>query len=424
MKNRSLLLCSILALVAAVPALAQAPVIQISGANFRPLPMAYPAPEGGAASEFDQAFLFDLQAAGLFQVLDRKSFTAAASDGMSASSIAFPRWRDVGAEELVKAEVVPQGGQLKVTIHLFSVAAGREDFTQTETVPAAEARRVAHTLADALYRHFTREPGPFTSRLTFVRRSGSAREIWISDWDGRNAQRVAGEGVNLLPALVPGTGEVAFTSYHRGRPELYKARAGGALVPLVLSEQMITGVAYSPDGKRIAYAHAQGDGVQIFLASADGSNPHAITDTSLFINTSPAWSPDGRMLAFVSNRAGSPQIYTMNVDGSNVRRRTFQGTYNQTPDWSPRGDLIAFTARDERNVFDLFTVNLDSGEVKRLTQDQGNNEEPTFAPNGRLIIFTSSRAGSPRLFVMTPDGSSQLQLPAEKGTYATPDWGR
>jgi TolB protein len=114
----------------------------------------------------------------------------------------------------------------------------------------------------------------------------------------------------------------------------------------------------------------------------------------------------------------------MNADGSDVRRRTFQGTYNQTPDWSPLGDLIAFTARDERNAFDLFTVSTKTGEVKRLTQDQGNNEEPTFAPNGRLIIFTSTRLGAPHLFVMTTDGSAQLPLPADRGSYATPDWGK
>jgi len=86
--------------------------------------------------------------------------------------------------------------------------------------------------------------------------------------------------------------------------------------------------------------------------------------------------------------------------------------------------LIAFTARDERRAFDLFTVNVDTGKVTRLTQDQGDNEEPTFSPNGRLIIFSSGRTGTSRLFVMNSDGSNQLPLPMESGTYSTPDWGR
>jgi TolB protein len=169
---------------------------------------------------------------------------------------------------------------------------------------------------------------------------------------------------------------------------------------------------------------ASAESTQIWVAQADGSGAKQLTDTPYFINTSPSWGPDGKRIAFVSNQGGSPQIYMMNTDGSGVRRLTFQGNYNQTPDWSPRGDLIAFTARDERRAFDLFTVNVDTGKVTRLTQDQGDNEEPTFSPNGRLIIFSSGRTGTSRLFVMNSDGSNQLPLPMESGTYSTPDWGR
>src|SRR5262249_11386894 len=148
------------------------------------------------------------------------------------------------------------------------------------------------------------------------------------------------------------------------------------------------------------------------------------TNTEYFINSSPSWAPDGRRIAFVSNRGGSPQIYIMTANGSEARRITFQGNYNTTPSWSAPGDLIAFTARDEFGTFDIFTVNVDTGKVIRLTQNQGSNEEPTFSPNGRLIIFSSTRSGESHLYVMTPDGHSQLPLPMDKGSYYTPDWGR
>src|SRR5262249_1426168 len=153
------------------------------------------------------------------------------------------------------------------------------------------------------------------------------------------------DGLNVLPALVPHTLAVAFTSYRNGRPQLFLAHAGSEPTPLVKSSWMTTGVAYSPDGRRIAYAQASGDGRQIWIAAADGQNPKQITREEYFINSSPSWSPDGRKIAFVSNRGGSPQIYVMNADGSMPRRVTFQGNYNTTPSWSPRGDLIALTAR-------------------------------------------------------------------------------
>ncbi len=416
------------ALLASSAALAQAPVIQISGANFRPMPLALAAPLAqeavpkAKATEFDEALAFDLAAAGIFQLLDRKGFLADAKEGITAGSINFPRWADVGAESLVKTQLALDGGTLRGDLRLFSVAGAKEDFKVSHAVPVDEARRLSHHFADALYKYFTRETGPFGSRITWVRKNGSAKDVYVSDWDGRNAQAVATGGINLLPALGPG-GVLGFTSYRAGHPDLYLAR-GGQITRLTTSGQMSTGIAFSPDGRRIAYSLAAGEAAQIWVANADGSGARQVTNTPFFINSSPCWSPDGKRLAFVSNRGGSPQIYVMGADGGDARRLTFQGNYNQTPSWSPRGDLIAFTARDERNAFDLFTVNVESGKVNRLTQDQGNNEEPSFSPNGRLMVFTSTRAGGSGLYVMTHEGNNQLALPLEKGNYQTPDWGR
>jgi TolB protein len=410
-------------------AAAQAPVIEISGANFRPLPLAVAAPlvQGEAvrqpASAVDEALLYDLRASGLFQVLDRAGFLADPKEGVTAGSIKFPRWADIGAESLVKYQVALVEGELRGEARVFNVGSGREELKTEQRASATEPRRLAHLLADAIYRHFTREPGPFLARITYVRKSGAGKDVWLADWDGHNARPLTQGDINLLPALGP-AGQVGFTSYMKGRPELYIRSAGGELLRLkVPAGQMATGVSFSPDGKRIAYALAEGDSSQIWVANADGSDPRQLTDTRFGLNTSPTWSPDGKRIAFVSNRGGSPQVYVMGADGSGVRRLTFQGNYNQTPDWSPRGDLIAFTARDERNAFDLFTVNVETGKITRLTQDQGNNEEPAFSPNGRLILFTSTRNGASQLFVMTADGNNQVPLPVEeKGSYQTPDW--
>jgi TolB protein len=291
-------------------------------------------------------------------------------------------------------------------------------------VPLDQPRKLAHFFADALYRQFTREPGPFQSHVAFVRRVGRGKDVYLGDWDGKRAVPIAQGSINLLPVVSPQGDSVAFTSYKSGKPALYVQRAGGPATPLVSSGAMVTGAAFSPDGKRLAYSMAQGEGAQLYVADASGGNPQPLTDTPFFINSSPTWSPDGKRLAFVSNRAGTPQLYVLTVaNPKDVRRLTFQGNYNQTPDWSPRGDLIAFTARDERNAFDLFTVNVETGKVTRLTQDQGNNQEPSFAPNGRLIVFSSNRTGSSMLWVMTSEGQNQKMLPLEKGDYSTPDWG-
>jgi TolB protein len=424
--KRTLVLCL---LACPLVALAQAPIIEISGANFRPLPLAVPLPQTlndgarTAAPAFDDAFFFDCSAAGIFQVLDRKSYLADSREGFTASTITFSRWADIGAEALVKVQLSVDGSELRGEMRLFTVASGREDLRLVHVEPVDQPRKLAHFFADALYKQFTREPGPFQSHLAFVRRVGKGKDVYLGDWDGRRAAAVAQGNINVLPAVTP-DGAVAYTSYRSGKPALYLQKPGGSVTTLVQPGAMATGAAFSPDGKRLAYSLAQGEGTQLFVANADGSKPVALTDTPYLINSSPTWSPDGKRLAFVSNRAGNPQIYVLTVaNPKDVRRLTFKGNYNQTPDWSPRGDLIAFTARDERNAFDLFTVNVETGKITRLTQDQGNNQEPTFAPNGRLVVFSSNRTGTSQLWVMTPDGQNQKMLPLEKGDYTTPDWG-
>jgi len=420
----------LLLVVLAAPcvAYAQQNVIEISGANFRPMPIAVATPttqdEGGrkALAEFDSALMYDLSACGLFQVLDRKSYLAPVTEGFTAAAISFPKWADVGAESLVKAQVSGACDTLKGELRLFGVAAGREDFKVTEAVPAKDPRRLAHKLANALYKQLTRETGPFETRIAFSRKSPGGRDIYVSDWDGRNAKRITSSDVNVIPALIPGDG-VAFTSYRQRKPWLFASRAGGEPTLLVNRGSMVTGASWTSDGKRLAVSVSEGENADIWVGNGDGTSLRRVTDTKFFLNTSPSWSPDGRHITFVSNRGGNPQIYLMNPDGSSPRRLTFQGNYNTTPAYSPRGDLIAFTARDERNAFDLFTVNVDTGKIVRLTQDASNNEEPAFSPNGRLILFTSTRSGSRQLHVMTFDGHNQVPLPIERGDYATPDWG-
>jgi TolB protein len=422
---------TLLALVVAVPwvCFAQAPVIEISGANFRPMPLAITRPltqdEGAKkrAAEFDEALFFDMSACGLFQALDRKSYLADGKEGITAASINFSNWSNIGAESLVKAQLSSEGDMLIGDLRLFNVASGREELKASGRVPSKDARRLAHQLANAVYKFFTKETGPFETKIAWSRKTPNGKDVYVSDWDGRNSLAVSTGNINLLPTIAPDGVQIAFTSYKRGKPDIYVSRGGASATVLVAAGRMATGLAYSPDGKRIAYSLAEGESAQIFVANADGSGAKQLTSTPYFINSSPSWSPDSKKLAFVSNRGGSPQVYVMGGDGGEAKRLTFQGNYNQTPDWSPRGDLIAFTARDERNAFDLFTVNVESGKVTRLTQDTGNNEEPSFSPNGRLILFTSTRTGSPALYVMTFDGNNQVALPMEKGSYTTADWG-
>lgn len=401
--------------------------LEISGAAFKPLPIAL-APftgPGELTGPLADTLREDLLVSNLFEVLDPKSFLAdPKSEGMTAASIDFSKWSAVGADSLVKATVAGDGKAAKVEFRLFDVMNGKEALKASYAGKPSELRRFAHLWADKLVEHFTGEPGVFRTRIAFVGKSNGSKQIWVADWDGRNAVPVTSGGdLNLLPSWSPDGKKVVFTSYRTGSPMLHVVDAESKAVrALPARGDLQTGGAYSPDGKRIAFTMSKDGNSDIYVMNADGSDLKQLTDTRE-TESSPSWSPDGRKLAFVSTRSGDPQIFVMNADGTGVERLTFQGKYNQTPEWSPRGDAIAFTARDERNVFDLFVIDMPSKKIRRLTQDQGNNEEPSWAPNGRHLIFTSTRdGGARRLYVMSAEGTNQRRL-ALDSEASTPAWG-
>ena len=407
------------------------PVLTLSGANFRPLPIAiapmlYPdaAASREAGKAIDETLAQDLTVSGLFELLDRKSFLADEKEGVLTADIKFARWQDVGAEGLIKV-VVAGGDPVTAELHLFNTVLGKEELKKRYSAPAAQARRLAHQFADDVFTFYTREPSVFGTQLAFVRKVSGSKQVFLADWDGRHARQLTKGTMNLLPSWTAGGRSIAFTSYRTGSPAIvvFDLATEGLDTIFKRVSTLVTGASFSRDGKKVVFSMSQDDGnSHLWIADANGENARRLTE-GFGINSSPSFSPDGKQIAYVSNRSGNPQIYVISASGGEPKRITFQGNYNQTPDWSPRGDLIAFTARDERNAFDIFTVDPATLKITRLTQDQGNNEEPSFSPNGRLIAFTSTRTGRSHLYVMSADGNFQRQMSSGNDESYTPAWG-
>jgi TolB protein len=429
--TRSLRLAAfVLAAAVAAPAAAaqDRPTLVIGSPNFQPLPIAVAefVAEGDAraAQEAAEVVRGDLALSGVFDVLDPKGFLADPAEGFAASSIRFARWADVGAEGLVRARIRREGTDLVGDLHLYEVRAGREALVRSLRAPAATPRAVAHRMADEIVRHYTREPGVFSTQIAAIRKANGVSELVLLDVDGRGLRVLLSErSILLTPAWRPDGKEILVTSYRAGRPELWSYRLQDRAFRRVGQVANAMGGVYSPDGRQIAFTATEGGNSDVWIMGADGTGARRLTREPA-LDLSPSWSPDGKRIAFVSDRAGTPQIYVANVDGSGVRRLTFQGNYNQTPQWSPRGDLLAFTARDERKVFDVFVVGVDGGRIDRLTQDQGRtNEEPSWAPNGRLLVFRTDRKGAAQLVVADPKGDRQTPIAGGVGELSAPAWG-
>jgi TolB protein len=414
--------------LAAPPALAQQrPTIVIGSPDFQPLPIAVAEFQGEGdlrGRAVAEVVRSDLALSGLFDVLDPKGFLADPAEGYAAPSIRFTRWADVGAEGLAKARLRRATGGLEGELHVYEVRAGREVLATTVRASGSEPRVLGHRIADEIFRHYTREPGVFSTRIAAIRKARGISELVLFDADGKNPRVLLSErSILLTPAWRPDGKEILVTSYRAGRPEIWSYRLQDRAFRRLVPIPNAMGGVYSPDGRQIAFTASEGGNSDIWVMNADGTGARRLTRDGA-IDLSPSWSPDGKRIAFVSDRAGTPQLYLMSADGSGARRLTFQGNYNQTPQWSPRGDLVAFTARDERKVFDLFAISPESGRIDRLTQDQGRtNEEPSWAPNGRLVVFRTDRNGAAQLVVSDPRGERQTVIAGGVGDLSAPAWG-
>jgi Tol biopolymer transport system component len=181
-------------------------------------------------------------------------------------------------------------------------------------------------------------------------------EIWSLDieasaghpTDPATRSVLATPGDIRYPTVSPDGTEIAFRAGDlveaNGDEEIYVMNADGSDVrQLTANADFDSAPAWSPDGKRIAFEHADAatltpgsstepEQKDIFVMKADGSDVQQIT-ASPGKDEGPVWSPDGTKIAFSSDRDGQQEIYVMNADGSEPRRLTDNPARDESADW-------------------------------------------------------------------------------------------
>jgi TolB protein len=381
------------------------------------------------ASTLRRVLAYDLAVAGLFRVLDPRTYIAKASEGIEAETVQFGDWFNVGAQLLVKTGFTLTGSSLRLEgrLHEVGQGGGRLVLSKSFAGDASDARHLTHLWSNAIVRYFTNDDGIFTTRIAYAQRNRVdgevARNLYVVDYDGHGRRALTrNTGLNLLPRWSPDGAAVIASSTLNRRWELVRISLRTGKLRVLSSEYGLNlAGGYSPEGTQILATLSRDGNPEIYLLSASGQIVQRLTN-HWGIDTSATFSSDGRRIAFVSDRSGTPQIYVMNADGSGQRRLTFRGSYNQEPDWSPKGDKVVFTGRDSKGRFDLFTIDVSSGAIDRLTQGAGHNEHAKWSPDGRHLVFSSTRGRSSGIWLMFADGSNQRPLPGAGAGAYTPAW--
>jgi TolB protein len=320
--------------------------------------------------------------------------------------------------------------------------ADQKERLHTQYSQSKNSRFIAHTISDAMHKTLRGLDGVARTRLAFSSdRDGervaktiqdrSVQEIYVSDYDGGNQQKVTRhQSLDISPAWSPDGLTLAYTSYADGTPDIYIQTIFGKMSMLVRPVKSSSGApnqyaAWSPDGTKLAFASDRNhDGnYELYIVNRDGSGMTQLINDPHSIQEAPAWSPNGQQLAIVSDKSGSPQIYVISVNGTGLHRISTQETYCDRPTWSPTLNEIAYSARNPSQGYDVHLYNFVTDKVTVLTDSQGTNESPAFSPNGRHIAFTTTRYGKSQIAIVGRDGKLEKRV-TTLGNNKFPSWAR
>lgn len=167
---------------------------------------------------------------------------------------------------------------------------------------------------------------------------------------------------------------------------------------------------WSADGSRIVWAHPSG----LVIANSDGSAPRQIKAAGDL--GSPVFSPDGKRIVFWRSARQGAAIYIVNTDGRKLKRmKAFPGGVGDKLDWSPDGSKIAFDtpAFGPPKSSNIYTMRTDGTALRQLTHATGgkiNDGLDSWSPDGKKIAFVSNTSGTYEIYTMNADGTGVTQL--------------
>ena len=366
----------------------------------------------------------DLTLTGIFNILNKKSFLEDKDSigATTAEKIRFADWAAIGADYLLRGNIIQNDKDVIVESYFFDVTRGELILNKKYRAEINRLKDISRAMATDIMLALVNDEGDFKTRIAFISKKGLKSDIYAVNYDGSELRSITNhQSIIMSPRWSPDGNLLAFTSFKYGRPEIFIRNLKNGTEKKVASfEGLNLCGAFSPDGKKLLMTLSKEGNEEIYALDIDTLKLQRLTN-NYSIDVSPAWSPDGKKIVFVSNRAGSPQIYTMDANGGNVKRITYEGNYNTSPSWSPRGGRIAYEGLTN-DKYQIFSIDEEGCNPAQLTFDATNNESPSWSPSGRQIVYASRKSSNSKIFIMNSNGSNPRVLNENSYKLVMPVW--
>ncbi|MBV9288664.1 MAG: Tol-Pal system protein TolB, partial [Hyphomicrobiales bacterium] len=237
-----------------------------AGANFKPVTVAVTPFAGEGGGEKIGGVVSNDFARSIFLLpVNPSSFPETISNPDGRPDV--DKWKTVNAQFVLTGRVLhPDNEHVTAQFRLWDVATGEQVAGEQYTSDAANARRVAHMIADAVFSRVTGEKGFFDSRVVFVDESGPKdkrrKRLAIMDMDGANLKYLAGadgDALVVTPRFSPTAPRIAYMSFGAAEPKVTmlnldnnKREAVGSFPGMTFAPR------FSPDGEQIVMSLSDG----------------------------------------------------------------------------------------------------------------------------------------------------------------------
>jgi len=280
-------------------------------------------------------------------------------------------------------------------------------------------RRQAHAFADDIVKTITGQNGIAQTKIAFkAQRPNGNGEIYVSDYDGYNAEPVTSDdAIVAAPAWVPDRLALYYTSYKLGNPDIfYHNLSTGERRVFAGFSGLNDKAAPSPNGSRVAMILSRSGWPEVWTCNSDGSSFKRMT--SDIEDSSPCWSPDGQWILFATKINGRRTLAKVPAEGGPVQRVPTPGALNPTePDWSPNGKWIAFTS--QMGEFDICVMPAD-GSAPPIVLVRG--QAPSWSPNSRTLIYSHGIDYEQVLSVLDVFTKQYKDISRISGSDSEPAW--
>ena len=186
--------------------------------------------------------------------------------------------------------------------------------------------------------------------------------------------------------------------------------------------------AWSPDGRRIAFGRSKqawNPPSSIYLIPALGGPERRLVDLLPVDHYVPiagiAWSPDGKWLAFPDpTSAGAPfSLYVVSPESGKKQKLTsppLLSLGDGLPAFSPDGRMLAFARASSYDSADIYLMPASGGEPKRLTTDATWLWGLCWTVDSQEIIFSSGREHEKALWRIPARGGTPQRVPDTSGS--------